>query len=112
MLKKRIIRFGLLVCVLSWPTIYLSLTYATYTFFKNYPAELSAQDEAIGIVLSEIAPWGCLALNVLVLALCLIYPGKLTREEKRQITVETLSAAPGTTDLLSEFLLAENGDFS
>lgn len=103
----------MLVCVLSWPTVYLSLTYATYTFFKNYPAESSAQDEAIGIVLSEIAPWGCLALNVLVLFLCLIYQGgNLTREEKRQITIDTLSATPGKTDLLSDFLLAENDDFS
>lgn len=79
-IKKKIILFAFVASGVSWVAIYMGLLWATNSFFKNYPAPASDQSEAIGIVLNEIAPMGCLMSSIAITALSLVWKVKVSRD--------------------------------
>lgn len=114
-LRKQIIKFAIGASIGSSVAIYLALYVATNAFFRSYPAPQSEQSESIGIVLTEIAPWGCLASTSLIFALSLAYRPRIPQEIIRAEVVKYLNGMPGDMPeieaIVSEIISLNPDDF-
>lgn len=83
--KRQILLFGFVAACLSFLATYIGLYVATMAFFRAYPASLADQSESIGIVLSEIAPYGCLSSSLVIGLLAMLWrvrvPGRFIQRE-------------------------------
>lgn len=103
--KRQILLFGFVASCLSFLAQMIGLYFATYTFFRAYPASLADQSESIGIILSEIAPYGALASSLVIGSLAVLWRIRVPSRVLRGEVMNYLSAQDSLAsaqDLLSE----------